>query len=79
MWFEKGKNNSNGCLSLLCRHLTDKKSLLFLPKLSNSQINQFSKDWGLSTQLNTSTQLNLRKSLIENHVDNLKLLFNTHY
>lgn len=57
------------------------KSLLFLPKLSNSQINQFSKDCSekeIGDKVGLSTQFNLIKSSIENHVDNLKLLFITH-
>ena len=56
------------------------KSLLFLPKLSNSQINQFSdcSEKEIGDIVGLSTQFNLIKSSIENHVDNLKLLFITH-
>ena len=56
------------------------KSLLFLPNLSNSQINQFSdcSEKEISDKVGLSTQFNLIKSSIENHVDNLKLLFITH-
>ena len=56
------------------------KSLLFLPNLSNSQINQFSdcSEKEIGDKVGLSTQFNLIKSSIENHVDNLKLLFITH-
>ena len=57
------------------------KSPLFLPKLSNSEINRFLKGCSereIGDKVELNTQLNLIKPSIENHVDNLKLLFNTH-
>ena len=81
MWFEKGKQYFRMDAQTSFADILRMKSHLFLPKLSNSQINRFLKacsEREISDKVGLSTQLNLIKSSIENHVDNLKFLFNTH-